>query len=559
MRQSNYYIEISENGNTFLASKNENTIIKNLGKSINSSYGEYAPVLKRPDNILLFTSRRETAESKKVDKDLLPYENIFVAKKIDGEWQLISDKGEIDKYVPKDLNSKKHDAGIVYSSDGNTLYTYKNDAIWKSILEKGKWSNLVELDKNINTSQYNIPSVSLSKDGNTIYFVSYRKNGIGGKDIYKSIKNSEGNWGEAEMLGEVINTKFDEDSPFISEDGNSLYFSSKGHKGIGGYDVFKSSLVNGEWTTPKNMGIPINSPLDDIYLVVDSEEKAGFFASSRDGGLGGMDIYGLCIDCSTKIINVINGLLVDNNDSPLNNGTVVVKNISSDHTIGTYQVDGGKFSLTTQSIGKHELIVEASNFEKQIIYIELPNASSESDVKIKLNQFQKEGENYQIINLTSNRLGINESDTIKLEKIIASNTDTSNNNNNSNNSSASNIIIASYEMNFNYNQEEINYSDPQFSNMIDKAVNKGGKIYINIESSSSKVPTKSFKSNINLATLRGEKAKQAIIKLLKEKGIDNDNIIVNAINAIVSGPKYTGDFNNKEKYQKYQYVKITIK
>ncbi len=157
--------------------------------------------------------------------------------------------------------------------------------------------------KNINSSQYNIPSVSLSKDGNTIFFVSYRKEGVGGKDIYQSVKDSQGNWSKATNLGEIINTKLDEESPFLSEDGKTLYFSSKGHDGIGGYDIFKSQLTGDSWSSPENMGIPVNSAEDDIYLIIDNEASNGFFASARDGGIGGMDIYNVCMNCPTKITN----------------------------------------------------------------------------------------------------------------------------------------------------------------------------------------------------------------------------------------------------------------
>jgi len=564
MKQSEYYIKISDNGNKFLASRNENIVITNLDNNINTPYGEYAPVLKGNDNVLLFTSRRKVSGNNKTDTDLLPYENIYVAKKENDSWKLIEDKSEIEKYIPKNLNSKKHDAGIIYSSDGKTLYTYKNDVIWKSILEGGKWSKLVELDKNINSSKYNIPSLSLSKDGNTIFFVSYRKDGVGRKDIYKSVKNSEGNWSEAENLGETINTKFNEDSPFLSDDGNTLYFSSKGHDGIGGYDIFKSLLVDGKWSTPVNMGIPINSSADDIYLIIDKEEKNGFFASARDGGIGGMDIYHVCMHCPTKTTNIINGLLVDNNESPIN-GSITAKNNNLNKIIGTYQANDGIFTITTESIGKHELTIEAPNFEKQIVSVELPNNSSELDIKIKLSQFQKEDETYQVISITSEKLGLNNSDTIKVEKIIAvvDNSDNNNDNNNTNtntdSNSPSNTIIATYQKYFSYNVKEINTSDIQFSEMINKAVKKGGKIYINIESSASRVPTKTYKNNIKLASLRGNEAKQLIINALKGKGVSEDKIVVNKIKSIVSGPKYIGDYGNSEKYQKFQYIKITIK
>ncbi|MGB0882158.1 MAG: hypothetical protein ACPGSO_04335, partial [Vicingaceae bacterium] len=554
MQKADYFVKVNERASDYLANKNENTVTTNLGAKINSSYGEYAPVLKKDDNVLLFTSRRESSFSKKLDKDLLPYENVYVAKKVNDEWSIITDDSEIEKYLPKNLNSKKHEAGVIYSSDGKTLYTYKNDAIWKSVLEDGKWSDIIELDKNINTSKYNIPSVSISKDGNTLYFVSNRKNGKGGKDLYISTKNSEGNWGTAELMSDAINTQLDEDSPFISEDGQTLYFSSKGHDGIGGYDIFKSKLVDGNWTKAENMGIPVNSASDDIYFIIDNIENNGFFASARDGGIGGMDIYQVCMNCPKTITNTINGLLVDTEDKPINDGEIIVKNVSSDLPIGTYQTKDGKFSMTTEKTGEQELMVEAPNYEKQIVYLDLPKESSETDVKITLKQFEKDAETYQVLNLASEKLGINKSDTIKVEKVIASISD-----DNKNQTSSSAIGI--YKELYSYNSNEFNTNNTDFSSLIDKAIaqKKDGKIYLEIESSASRVPTQVFESNTKLAASRGEKAKEAIIKALNDKGVSNENIVIDKFDTIVSGPKYNGDFKNTRKYSEFQYVKVTVK
>jgi len=558
MKQSDYYININDNGKKQLANKNENTIIKNLGTSINSTYGEYAPVMKKNEQVLLFTSRRENGTSKKVDTDLLPYEDIYVAKQVNDNWQLITDKVELEKYIPKDLNTKKHDAGVIYSSDGNTLYTYKNDLIWKSILENGKWSNLVELDKNINSSQYNIPSVNLSKDGNTIYFTTTRKDGFGGKDIYKSSKNEEGKWNVAENLGDKINTKFDEDAPFISDDGKTIYFSSKGHDGIGGYDIYKSELTDNGWGKAENMGIPINSALDDIYLIVDEKEKNGFFASNRDGGIGGIDIYSLCINCPTKITNTINGLLVDNIETPID-GTLTTQLLSSNNPAETTQSKAGKFSFVTATTGKHQITVEAQNFEKQTTTIELPNKTSETDLTIKLNQFEKNENKFQVLTISSKALNITQTDTIKLEKLIVINNlhpDSSSIQTNANNTPIT------YQEFYNYNSTTINTNNLSYTKLINQALTNsknGEKIVIEIESSASRVPTLTYKTNINLSSVRGDEAKKIIIQSLIDKGISEEKIIVNSINSIVSGPTYSSDSYNIEKYKKSQYVKITLK
>jgi len=136
------------------------------------------------------------------------------------------------------------------------------------------------------------------------------------------------------------------------------------------------------------------------------------------------------------------------------------------------------------------------------------------------------------------------SDTIKIDK-----PDTSN-------------LITFYQEFFGYNIKEVNVNHPDFIRLIESAsalVQTNGNISIDIESSASRVPTKTFKTNINLASLRGDEAKEVILKSLKEKGITSEKVVINKINSIVSGPKYSGDFKNTDKYNKFQYVKITIK
>ncbi|MBL7934651.1 MAG: OmpA family protein, partial [Bacteroidia bacterium] len=117
------------------------------------------------------------------------------------------------------------------------------------------------------------------------------KRGSGGLDIYQSTKGADGEWGAPENLGNIINTPFDEDAPFLSADGQTLYFASKGHPGYGNYDIYKSKLINGQWSVPENLNTPVNSSGDDIFLVHTVDETNSYFSSYRSGGFGDMDIY----------------------------------------------------------------------------------------------------------------------------------------------------------------------------------------------------------------------------------------------------------------------------
>jgi outer membrane protein OmpA-like peptidoglycan-associated protein/Tol biopolymer transport system component len=164
------------------------------------------------------------------------------------------------------------------SADGNILFFTAYDPlnsgdIYVSKKINNKWTPVIELNDNINTV-FNETHASLSPDGHTLYFTSDRKGGYGGLDIYKS-ELIDGDWGPAVNLGPVVNTMFDEESPFVSSDGQKLFFSSKGHYNMGGYDIFYSQLENGNWMAPVNIGYPVNTPDDDLfYFPVDTGSLA---------------------------------------------------------------------------------------------------------------------------------------------------------------------------------------------------------------------------------------------------------------------------------------------
>jgi len=155
------------------------------------------------------------------------------------------------------------------SFDGSKMFLIHKPTTHYELLESNysswRWSKKMSLNKNINSSRDEVHAC-LTPDGKTLYFVSNRKEGFGGFDIYKSELDNQGEWGSAINLGPVINTAYNENTPFFSSDGKTLYFSSEGHYNIGGYDVFYSNkLANGTWTDPHNLGYPINTTDDDLF------------------------------------------------------------------------------------------------------------------------------------------------------------------------------------------------------------------------------------------------------------------------------------------------------
>lgn len=416
----------NKNGIAHLATKNDKVFIENIGEKVNSRDREYAPVINKNKDVIIFTSRRNYKGNKKDKGDLLPYEDIYAAKKTENGWELLTDKNELKKYLPDNVNTKKHDASITYSTDGNTIYTYKKDAIWQANFDNGSWSTLKKIDEKINASKFNVPSVTISADGKTMFFVSTKKDGIGGKDIYKSVKNANGGWESPTILNSSINTIDDEDAPFLTEDGKTLYFSSKGHSSIGGYDIFKSELVNGEWSMAENLGIPYNSPADDIFFIVDDTKENGFFSSSRVDGHGAFDLYSFSSTCKNIENTEIRGIVYNKNTQTPLKSSISLTNLTTNKEENNTNslANNGKFLIVAKPETQYNLKVSADGFSPQTIKINTPKQCEYFQLfsEISLEKITNNGEEFQVATLRNlffnpenmNKEGIDTS-TIKTE------------------------------------------------------------------------------------------------------------------------------------------------
>jgi outer membrane protein OmpA-like peptidoglycan-associated protein len=267
-----------------------NTQITNIGGVINSKFSDFAPVISADENIMVFTSRREGTTGGGVDRmNGKFYEDIYISIKKDGQWTKPTNVGN-------PVNGKYHDASIALSPNGKQMFIYRDnnrgsgDIYTTRINPDGRWSSPKSIGDNINTEHHE-PSITITSDEKTIYFSSNRPGGFGGLDIYKSEKMADGEWGPAVNLGSGINTEYDEDAPFISFNGEHLYFSSRGHSSMGDFDIFRCSWENNQWSIPQNLGFPINTADNDIYFVLSADEKTGYYASAKEGGYGEKDIY----------------------------------------------------------------------------------------------------------------------------------------------------------------------------------------------------------------------------------------------------------------------------
>lgn len=264
-----------------------NVELENLGSPINTPFSDHSPVYTADEKIMIFTSRRENDTGGVPDMTGSYDENIFITRNIDGKWT--EPEG-----ISKNINTAEHEASIGLSLDGDILLLYRSNdegSIYLSHREGDDWSKPQKLGPTINTKSRETHA-SLSADGRYLYFTSDRKGGFGGLDIYVSEIEEDGTWSEAKNLGPAVNTELDEEGAYIHPDGKTLYFSSEGHKNMGGFDVFKVEKNEfGTWTLPENLGYPINTVEDDIFYVPAPEGKRVYLSSFRPGGIGDNDIY----------------------------------------------------------------------------------------------------------------------------------------------------------------------------------------------------------------------------------------------------------------------------
>lgn len=274
----------------------------------------------------------------------------------------INASDSIVNYFAKELKTGMHESNAVFTKDGKTMYFTRNNSkngkkkkddkkisnlqIFKAELVNGKWTNITSLP--FNSANYSFEHPALSADEKILYFASDMPGSFGSFDIY-AVNVNKGAFDTPKNLGPLVNTDKREQFPFASAD-NKLYFSSDGHLGYGSLDVFVSEINGNEYSKPVNIGLPLNSNLDDFAFNIDSNTKEGFFASNREGGKGSDDIYQfkeikdlIVEDCKQFITGIITDV---DTKLTLENATVILQD-AENKTLNTITtaVDG-KFSFT---------------------------------------------------------------------------------------------------------------------------------------------------------------------------------------------------------------------
>ncbi len=263
--------------------------IENIGSTINSKYPDYYPLISIDGEMLIFTSRRNNTTGGELDiNNGKYYEDVYMSVKDGDKWQKPVN-------LNRPINTDGHDAAVGLSPDGQKLITYRGingGDIYYCEQDGEKWTTPIAFPETVNT-EFHENTASFSPDGNQLYFTSNRENdNLGYHDIFVSERQSGNKWSVAKNISQIINSQYDELTVFLHPDGRTLYFSSNGHKTIGGYDIFKTVRdENGNWSEPANLGFPVNTPDDDIFISISANGKYAYIASTASDGYGDKDIY----------------------------------------------------------------------------------------------------------------------------------------------------------------------------------------------------------------------------------------------------------------------------
>lgn len=546
--------------------------ITNLGPVINGPDNDFSPVLSLDETSLFFTSRRlrpDSTNSRIVNIETGEFKDDIYAsyKTSEGEW------GEPELL---NLNSDDHDATISVSPDGQTLFMYRDSLgdgrILYSKLIGEIWSDPAKLGSDINT-QYWETHATISADESSLYFVSDRPGGYGGRDIYRCVKLPDGTWSRALNVGPTINTALDEDSPFLTPDGKGMYFASQGHNSIGGFDLFFTKQgVDGEWGAPVTMGYPLNSVDDDVFFQPMADGRRAFYSSERDGGYGKKDIYLIELpnDENASSLAVLKGFIIGEEGKELPDDLKIIVTNNKTGEVMEYRPrkrDGGYLAILNPCTGYHidymkgkekikqddiNVPCESSflELEREVYLIPVSlgtNVTPKVEPKVeepKKEEPKKEEPVVETPEQKKEELGYDPKNPIKTQFIQS-------------------LGYAEFSRYFVYDSKDFGAKEVKFQQFIkdvEKILYDKGKVTIQVEASASKVPSSKFKNNMELSEFRAKSAEDMIAGELEKLGYKKGvNFTFAKSLPLVQGKEYENDAkSNKTIYEQFQYIKIKV-
>lgn len=425
------FADLAPNDQRALRASNKNYLSEILGQSkkfdvksvpTNSKYSDFGPYLK--DQTVYFASARNTAR-KTYDWNDQPYLDIYKADFVDG--QLSETATPVDE-----LNSAYHEGPVTISADGKTMYFSRESFfdkkfvkstdkktkqgkvnIFKATNVDGKWSNISPVS--FNSNEYNTSSPSLSKDGNTLYFVSDMPGSLGKTDVWKVAVNADGTFGTIENLESNVNTEGNELSAFIA-DNNVLYFASNGRGGLGGLDVYAYDLSKPAEAI--NLGKPVNSEKDDFGFTFNHEKNIAFLSSNRDGGIGDDDIYLAIPVCNTDLIVQVND---GKSGSSVSEAKVVVTGDASSNLANSVSNEMGKANFQFECEQAKSITVSRNGYYDETISV--PQEKGEVVLNVNLRPIEAiVTETEVILNniyFDYNKSNITQQGASELDKLVA--------------------------------------------------------------------------------------------------------------------------------------------
>ncbi|HET9136907.1 MAG TPA: OmpA family protein [Candidatus Kapabacteria bacterium] len=368
--------------------KNTDEPVK-LGGDINSAYDDFAPAITADGSLLFYTSRRPSTNTAVFSETKDYGDDIFASRKDDkGNWTA-------SVALPAPINSVDDEGAAGISPDGQKVYYslcrradgYGDCDIYESVLTGSDWSHPKNLGREFNSPLWD-GQPSVSPDGNALYFSSKRVGSIeGSEDLWVAYRNTDNTWGIPINLGPAINTPYSERSPFMAADGVTLYFSSNGHPGYGGHDLFMTrKQTDGTWSEPINLGSPINSASDDEFLSIPARGTTIFYASKR--GKTGLDIYEgkLPKNLMPYAVTLVSGMVTDKHTGKPLGAKVELTDLQKDEAIGTYFSNSttGKFYFPVAAGKTYGVTATATSYTFFSQHFSVPDSSKYNEINYKI-------------------------------------------------------------------------------------------------------------------------------------------------------------------------------
>ncbi|MBE7442573.1 MAG: PD40 domain-containing protein [Flavobacteriales bacterium] len=339
-----------------------NVTFENLGNTVNSKGKDYLPLIADMESYLLFTTRREGTTGRIFDLEGNYTADIYASKFKSTAWSKAASIGSPNSY------GNEQTAGI--SENGEIVFYYVNNPESKNnlqIAEKSKSTfkkpEMVK-GKHINNKTSEQISATITNEKDLVIYSSNVAGGKGGFDLYISRMLPNGTWSAPENIGDAINTPYNENYPYLTNNGNTLYFASEGHHNIGGYDVFKSEYNNetNTWSKPENIGYPLNTPLDDYSICFTQDKKFAYLAAFRKDSYGDYDIYKVTLNNEPPSLTTIKGYVI-NQDSVVINEPIRMEvfNVETGDLQGIYESNKKGTYIMILPPGKYNLIAETPN------------------------------------------------------------------------------------------------------------------------------------------------------------------------------------------------------